>query len=283
MQALATRLVGRALRGSGQTRRLADHHARHGHLLSQLVRRDVQARYRGSWLGPLWSLLTPLMMLAVYTFVFSVVFQARWGGATTSRLDFALSAFGSIMLFNLFAEVVNSAGGLIVGNPNYVKRVVFPLELLPLAKLLSCTIQSAIGLGVFFLAVIVLKQSMAWTWLLVPLMLVPLLLLCLGSAYILSAVGVFVRDVNHLVGLMTTMLLFLSPVFYPLSQLPAHWQRILSLNPLATILENFRRVTLNGEGPDWWAWCIVTMLMVAWAVLAYLGFVRSKHAFADVV
>lgn len=283
MQSMTTRSAGRGYLTSWNPRQAAAYFAQHGHLLSQLVRRDVQARYRGSWLGPLWSLLTPLMMLAVYTFVFSVVFQARWGGQQASRLDFALSAFGSIMLFNLFAEVVNSAGTLIVGNPNYVKRVVFPLELLPLAKFLSCAVQSAVGLGVFFVAILVLKQSCAWTWLLAPLMLIPLALLCLGLSYLLSAVGVFVRDINHLVGLLTTMLLFLSPVFYPLSQLPEHWQQLLSINPLAPILENFRLVTLGGQWPNWSTWASGTAITALMAVLAYSAFKRSQHAFADVV
>lgn len=264
--------------------RVWSHFHQHRHLLMQLVRREVLARYRGSWLGPLWSLLTPLLMLAVYTFVFSVVFQARWGGdGEVSRLQFALSAFGSITLFNLFAETINSSTGLILGNPNYVKRVVFPLEILPLAKFLACGVQSLFGLAIFLAAVLIVNGSLPWTLVLLPLVVLPLVLLSLGLAFFLSSLGVFVRDVNNVVGLATTMLLFVSPVFYPLSNLPDELRRLLCINPLAPIIESFRQVTLQGEVPDWELWCLVALLSAAICLAGLAWFMKSKNAFADVV
>jgi lipopolysaccharide transport system permease protein len=267
---------------------LAPRHAwrlarQHRQLLMQLCWREVQARYRGSWLGVVWSLLNPLLMLALYTFVFSVVFQARWNEADAGKLDFALSLFAGLIVFNLFAETINTAPTLVLGNVNYVKRVVFPLESLPLARFLSCLVQAGFSLAILIVAQWIYRGAAPWTLLLLPLALLPAALVTLGLAYFLASLGVFVRDIGNLVGVACTALLFLSPVMYPLSKLPAEIQPVLAFNPLAPIVDNFRRVTLEGQMPDWGSWAAVTLfgLLLFWGGLTW--FVKSKNAFADVL
>lgn len=256
----------------------------HRQLVRQLAWREVQARYRGSLLGVFWSLLNPLLMLSLYTFLFSVVFQARWNvQAEEGKLDFALSLFAGLIVFNLFSETINAAPGLVLSNANYVKRVVFPLEALPLARFLSGLVQAGFSLAILVIAQFVYRGQLPWTLVLLPVVVVPVAVLTLGLAYFLASLGVFVRDIGNLVGLATTALMFLSPVMYPLSRLPAEIQPVLALNPLAPIVDNFRRVTIECQMPDWSSWAAVTAFgcLLCWA--GFTWFVRSKNAFADVL
>jgi lipopolysaccharide transport system permease protein len=256
----------------------------HRQLLVQLSWREVQSRYRGSWLGVAWSLINPLLLLVLYTFVFSVVFQARWSEqADETKLDFALNLFAGLIAYNLFAETIAAAPSLILGNASYVKRVVFPLEALPLARFLSGLVQAGFSLAILLAALVVFRGEIPWTLPLLPIVLLPAALVTLGLAYFLASLGVFVRDIGNLVGLAVTALLFLSPVMYPLSKLPAEMQAVLALNPLSPIVDNFRRVVLECRLPDWGSWAAVTAfgLLLFWAGLTW--FVKSKNAFADVL
>jgi lipopolysaccharide transport system permease protein len=260
------------------------HFLQYRYLLSQLVRREVAAKYRGSWLGPVWPLLAPLLMLSVYTFVFSVVFQSRWGnGASASHADFVLALFVSLTTFNLFAETVTVAPGLIVGNANYVRRVVFPLEILPVARFLANLVQAGLAMGIYLVAMLIFKGRIPWTIVLLPLVVLPLALLTVGLSLFLSSLGVFVRDVGQLVGLGVTMLMFLSAVFYPLASLPPSWLPVLCLNPLVLIVEDARRVCLNGLMPQWGPWCAVTSFGMVVMAGGFTWFMKSKNAFADVL
>jgi lipopolysaccharide transport system permease protein len=256
----------------------------HRQLLKQLTWREVQVRYRGSWLGVFWSLLTPLLMLTLYTFVFCVVFQARWNAqADEGKLDFALSLFAGLTIFNLFSETINAAPTLILGHTNYVKRVVFPLEVLPLARFLSGLTQAGFSLAILLAVNLAYRGSIAWTLVFLPAVLLPAALVTLGLAYFLASLGVFVRDIGNLVAPASTALLFLSPVMYPLSKLPEELQPVLAYNPLAPIVDGFRRVTIECRPPDWPSWTAVTLfgVMLAWA--GWTWFARSKNAFADVL
>jgi len=260
------------------------HFRRHRYLLWQLARREVEARYRGSYLGLLWSLLTPLLMLAVYTFVFSVVFEARWGtSAAASQADFALALFAGLTAFNLFAETVGSSPTLILSNANYVKRVVFPLEILPVARFLSNLVQAGLSFAIFLVAACCIKGGLPWTLVFLPAALVPLALLSLGGAFFLSSLGVFVRDINHVTGLIITAMMFLSAIFFPLSSLEPSLQSMFVLNPLVPIIEDVRRVTLDGLPPNWSLWCPVTFFCALFAVAGMTWFMKSKRAFADVL
>ncbi len=256
----------------------------HRQLLAQIAWREVQARYRGSWLGVFWSLLNPLLMLGLYTFVFSVVFEARWGmQADEGQLDFALNLFAGLIVFNLFAETVNAAPSLVLGNTNYVKRVVFPLEVLPCARFLSALVQVGFGLAILLAANLWCRGYVSWTLVLLPVVLLPTALLTLGLSYFLASLGVFVRDIGNVVGVVTTALMFLSPVMYPLSKLPEKMRPWLEYNPLAPIVDSFRRVTIETQMPDWTSWTAVTLfgLVVLWA--GWTWFAKSKNAFADVL
>jgi len=260
-----------------------DYFRRRRELLWRMTVREVQARYRGSWLGPLWSLITPLLLLGVYAFVFSVVFRARWGGSPQSgQADYILTIFGNITLFNLLAESLNAAPGLVVGHANYVKRIVFPLEILPVVRLLACLVNTAISLALFVIATAIV-HGLSWTAWLLPLTVLPLALWTLGLTFVLSALGVFVRDIGNLIGLLVTMLLFLSPVFFPIASLPPAWQPLLAINPLAGILDNFHRVMLEGLPPDWVSWLLITSLGLVVLLAGLSLFLRAKSAFADVL
>ncbi len=194
---------------------------RNRQLVWQMTRREVVGRYRGSLIGLAWSFLNPLLMLVVYTFVFSVIFKARWGGdVNETKTDFAIILFAGMIVFGLFSEIINRAPGLIVSNVNFVKKVVFPLEILPWVTLGSVLFHSFVSLIVLLLVQLTLKFFLPWTVLLFPLVLLPLIFASMGAAWFLASIGVYVRDIGQVMGVFTTVLMFLSAVFYPVSSLP---------------------------------------------------------------
>ncbi|TIC78505.1 ABC transporter permease [Crenobacter intestini] len=256
---------------------------RNRELIKASTKREVLGRYRGSALGLLWSFANPLFMLAVYTFVFSVVFKARWGGGEGSKVEFALVLFAGLMVFNFFAECVNRAPSLIVGNPNFVKKVIFPLEILPFIAVFAALYHFVVSLAVWLLAYMVFFGVPHITILLLPLALIPLALFVLGLSWALASLGVFLRDVAQLIGTLTTVLMFLSPIFYPASALPEAYQHILYLNPMTAVIEMVRDLIYWGVMPDWTLLSIyfVAMVLVAWGGFAW--FQKTRKGFADVL
>ncbi len=249
-----------------------------------LIKREVVGRYRGSLVGIAWSFFNPILMLLIYTFVFSVVFKARWAvGNGDSKADFAIILFVGMIIHGLFAECVNRAHSLILSNPNYVKKVIFPLEILPCVALGSALFHAVVSLVVLLLAQLILNQHLAWTALLFPSVLLPLVFLTMGCAWFLAGLGVYVRDIGHIIGMATTVLLFLSPVFYPISALPEQYQTWLHLNPLTLIIEEGRNTLIFGRVPDIGAWglMVVIGMLVAWAGFAW--FQKTRKGFADVL
>ena len=194
--------------------------SQHRDLIWQMTKRDVIGRYRGSIMGLLWSFFNPVLMLAVYTFLFSVVFKARWGDPTESKVDFAIVLFVGLIVHGLFAECVNRAPSIILSNVNYVKKVVFPLEVLPWITLGSALFQAMVSVLVLLVFVVFTQLQMSWTALLFPLVLLPLVFLIMGLSWFLASMGVFIRDVGQMTGMITTVMLFLSPILYPISSLP---------------------------------------------------------------
>ena len=257
----------------------------HRQLVRELLRRELSSRYRGSYLGIFWSFLTPLVTLVIYTFVFSVVLKARWrlGGDTSPPTEYALALFAGLIPFNLFSEVVARSPSLVLGVPNYVKKVVFPLEVLPLVTLLSAFIHSLIGVGILLVANVILRGSLSPFVVLLPLAYVPLLLLGLASGWVLSSLGVYVRDVGQGIPLFIQCLLFLSAVVYPVSAVPERMRFVLEINPLTTILEVFRDLLLWGHAPSFLPWAAWTIATFAFAWLAFLWFMKTKKGFADVL
>jgi len=256
---------------------------RHRSLIAASAKREVLGRYRGSVMGILWSFFNPLFMLAVYTFVFSVVFQARWGGGSGSKTEFALVLFAGLMMFNLFAECINRAPGLILSNVNYVKKVVFPLEILPAVTLLAALFHLLISLGVWLLAYVIFFGVPHATVLYLPLIVLPLVVFIMGLGWALASLGVYLRDVSQFIGLITTVLMFLSPIFYPATALPEAYRHLLYLNPLTPVIEQTRDVLFWGKNPDF------LMLGLYWlitAIIAWLGFAwfqKTRKGFADVL
>lgn len=255
----------------------------HRALIRQLVRREVIGRYRGSMLGIVWSFFYPMLMLAVYTFVFSIVFQARWSADTGSKSEFALILFAGLLIHGLFAECVNRAPGLILANVNYVKKVVFPLEILPVVALGSALFHALVSVAVLLLFFLLTQGQLHLATLLLPMVLLPLLLLTLGIAWLLAAAGVYLRDIGQTTGIITSALLFLSPVFYPISALPEIYRPYLQLNPLTFIIAQSRTVLIWGKMPDWAGLGIylAISLTVAWA--GYYLFQKARKGFADVL
>jgi lipopolysaccharide transport system permease protein len=257
---------------------------KHRELWWRLTEREVLGRYRGSVLGIGWSFITPLAMLGVYTFVFSQVFKARWGGLEQEGpLAFAVNLFAGLIVFNLFSECVNRAPGLIVANPNYVKKVVFPLEILGSVAVGSAAFHALTSLLILLLFELIAFQRLPITLLWLPLVWMPLILGSLACAWVLSAAGVFLRDIGQLISVGLNILMFLSPIFFPLSALPPRWQPILQLNPLAQVIEQTRRTAVQGLNPDFGLLFLATLIGIAVCELCFRGFQKSKGAFADVL
>jgi len=257
---------------------------RHQTLFAQLVRREVVGRYRGSLLGFFWAFATPLLMLGVYTFVFVGVFSMRWPGAETGGgTAYALQLFAGLIVFNFFSEVVSRSPMQVLDQPNLVKRVVFPLELLAHVSLSVALVHLAISLLILFVAVVA-TTGLSFSSLLVPLVLLPLLPMVLGLCWLLSALGVYARDLGQFIGLAVSLLLFLSPVFYSADRLPDLIRPWMLFNPLALPIENLRRCVLNGGvGIDWGAWAISLLVGMLMAWLGATVFARVRDGFADVI
>jgi lipopolysaccharide transport system permease protein len=257
---------------------------RNRHLILQMTWREVAIRYRGSFLGLAWSFLNPLLMLVVYTFVFSVVFKSRWGvDGNESKADFAILLFAGMIVFGLFSETVNRASGSIVSNVNYVKKVVFPLEILPLVSLGSVLFHSLVSLVVLLLMQILVNHSLPWTSVLFPLVLLPLIFACMGVSWFLAALGVYARDVGQTTIVFTTVLLFLSAVFYPVSALPETYQGWLRLNPLVLIITESRKVLIFGSQPDWASLGIALLVGLGMSFAGFWSFQKMRRGFADVI
>lgn len=256
---------------------------RHRYLITQLARRDVLARYKGSALGLGWAVLFPLLILLAYTFVFRTVFKARWPGGGDSTAEFALQMFAGLVIFNLFSDLLNRAPRLVLEQPNLVKRVVFPLEILSWVALLTALFHAALALGILLLATATTGPGLTAWAALVPLVFLAVLPVLLGFAWLLSALGVFIRDIGHFMAPALTMLMFLSPVLYPASALPKQFAALLWLNPLTVPIENIRYLLLLGRAPDWSSLGVYAACGLVFAALAFAFFQRVRPAFADEV
>ncbi len=251
---------------------------RHRYLIGQLIKRDVLLRYRGAMFGVLWVFLSPLLMLAIFAFVFGHVFQTRWP-QQQAGLPFWLILYSGLIVFNLFAETVSRAPVSVRGYPSFVKKIIFPVDILPLVPLGAALVQGAFN-------VLILATALAWTGhlhsqiILYPLMLLPLLLLALGLSWFLAAWGVFIKDMSQIVPIFMQMLLFLSPVLYPASAVPEMLRPLYHYNPLGAVIEAARAAALGFPIP-WYPWSLALALGLAAAVLGHAFFQRSREEFAD--
>lgn len=257
---------------------------RNRQLIVQMTKREVVGRYKGSVMGLLWSFLNPVFMLVVYTFVFSVVFKARWGvGEDETKSQFAIVLFVGMIVHGLFAEVLNRAPSLILGNVNYVKKVVFPLDILPVISMGAAVFHSLISLLVLLVAFALFNGYLHWTAIFIPLVLLPLVILTLGLAWILASLGVFLRDVGQTIGIVMMVMLFCSPVFYPITALPEKYRPWLMANPLTFIIEQARAVLIFGQMPDWVGLAIYCLASLSIAWVGYAWFQKTRKGFANVL
>ena len=234
-------------------------------------------------MGVFWSFLTPVLMLAVYTFVFSVVFKARWSSGSDSKTEFALVLFAGLLFFNIFTECFNRSSFLIVSNVNYVKKVIFPLEILPFVALCTAVFNFLIGFSAWLVFYGIFFGLPSLNIFLFPLVMLPLMFLTLGVSWFLAALGVFLRDVGQIVAMISTVLTFLSPIFFPVSALPEKYRIIMQINPLTFIIEQAREVMIFGGTIDWsvfFMWLLSSMFL-AWAGFSW--FQKTRKGFADVL
>lgn len=257
---------------------------RNRQLIAQMTKREVVGRYKGSIMGLLWSFINPLLLLVMYTFVFSVVFKARWGvGGNETKTQFAIVLFVGMIVHSLFAEVLNRAPMLILSNVNYVKKVIFPLEILPVISMGAALFHSVVSLLVLFIAFAIFNGYMHWTVIFTPVVLLPLIILTLGLAWALASLGVFLRDVGQTIGLATTVILFCAPVFYSITALPEALRPWMMGNPITFPIEQARAVIVFGQLPNWIGLLIYLAISILVAWMGYAWFQKTRKGFADVL
>jgi len=259
---------------------------RHRQLIRRLSWRRIQTRYRGTVLGRCWVVIQPLLLLSVYTFVFSVVFEARWGSSETAsvgRSEFALFLFSGILLFSIFSECVNTAPQSIVENQVYIRQLKFPVEVFAWVTVFTSLFTFAIGLLILGLFYFVIYGFPPESWLYLPVAILPVVLLTLGLVWFISSLSVYFRDTAQITTVLTTALFFLSPIFYPASRIPEAFREIYFLNPLASLIEMFRGALLSNAVPD--PWILMQTLLVGWVVAwgGFVWFMKTKRGFSDVL
>jgi len=256
---------------------------RHFALVVQMARRDVVGRYRGSFIGLLWSFFNPLLMLMIYTFVFGIIFNSRWNAQVTGHFEFAIILFAGLNINSMFAECANRAPTLIVENTNFVKKVVFPLEILSWSALGSALFHLLISTVVLLIILLFVKGSLPWTIVLFPIVVACFLPFVAGTIWLLASLGVFLRDLKQATGIITTALMFLAPILYPKEFIPEPYRDWMYLNPLTVIVEASQDVLVWGRPPSWIHLGLYAVLACVFAWLAFAWFERSRKGFADVL
>ncbi|MDW2741447.1 ABC transporter permease [Atlantibacter subterraneus] len=254
-------------------------------LIFQMTKRDILSKYKGSAIGVVWSLINPILMLIIYTLVFSVVFKARWGNAAADepKTQFAVILFVGLIIHSFLAECLMRAPSLILQYSNYVKKVVFPLEILPVITVLSAVFQSVISSAVLVMAFFIFNGYINWTLIYAPLVFLPLVILALGLSWLISSLGVYIRDIGQSIGVIVTILIFMSPVFYPLNALPEWMQSLVLLNPLTYIIEQSRIVIVWGKAPDFIGLATYSAISFLISYACFVWFQKTRGGFADVI
>lgn len=257
---------------------------RNRELIGVLTKRDVISRYRGSILGLLWSFFNPLFMLAVYTFVFGNVIKSRWAGtAGNSEGKYAVILFSGLIVFNIFSECANRAPTLILSNVNYVTKVVFPLEVLPIVAIGTALFHALISLCVWLVFYFFAYGWPPITALLFPVTILPFLIFTIGISWLLASLGVYLRDIGQFIGIIVTAMMFLSPLFFPISSLPANYQHLLQFNPMTSVIEQVRSVMIWGVIPDWKYYLSYFAIAVVVAYFGFAWFQKTRKGFADAI
>lgn len=252
-------------------------------LILALTKREIIGRYKGSFLGVVWSLFNPIFMLFVYTFVFSFLFKSSWNDVADSKKMYAIILFVGIIVFNMFSECVSKSPDLIVGNANLVKKIKFPLEILPLVNLLASLYHALVCFTVWLVASLIIFQKINTTALWLPLLLAPYALYLLALSWVISAAGVYVRDITQLVGVFISASMFLSPIFYPISMIPKNYESLMYLNPITFCVEGVRNALVFSKEPQLISLVIYWIIAIFVATLSLNYFKCKKDGFADVI
>jgi homopolymeric O-antigen transport system permease protein len=255
---------------------------RRAELIFSLAKRDLLTRYKGSVLGLVWALVTPVVMIAIFTFIFAGIFGARFG-ASNSHWDYALYLFCGLVPWTMFQETLQQAATTIVSHANLVKRVVFPLETLPVAQAFSALGNQLFATVGLLLAIIVIQHQLPITTLWLPLVLIPQLLLTIGAAWLIASLGVFLRDIVQGVSLVLMAWMYLTPIIYPESIVPERFRRFINLNPFTPLVRSYRRIFLEGLPPDWSGLGYFTLIALLVFIFGYWWFARTRKNFADVI
>jgi homopolymeric O-antigen transport system permease protein len=259
---------------------------RHWRLIVSLTRRDLAERFQGSLLGPLWYFITPAILILTYTLVFGIVFKVRMPfarGGQSSTIDFGLFLFSGLLIFTVFSDVVSRSTSLVVSKPNFVKRVVFPLEVLSVVTVLSALAGGLLSFALLLIAALVLTGGLAATSVLYPIALLLMVPMLVGLSWFLAALGTYVRDVAQIIGLLLTVVLFLSPVFTPLSAFPEAVRTYLLLNPVSIPIELGHLTFFLDETPPIGAAAAYLASALLVMSLGWAFFQKTRTGFADVL
>ena len=251
-------------------------------LILSLAKRDLVARYKGSVLGVLWAVLTPVVMIAIFTFLFAGIFGARFD-ASGGTWDYALYLFCGLLPWTMFQETLQRSATTIVTHANLVKRVLFPLETLPTAQTLSSLGNQIFGTAALLVATIIIRRHLPITALWLPILLIPQFLFTLGAAWLVSSLGVFLRDLAQGIALLLMAWMYLTPIIYPESIVPERYRALLNLNPFTPLIRNYRRTMLEGAAPDWRGLAYFSLFAIIMFAFGYWWFARTRKNFADVV
>jgi len=251
-------------------------------LIFSLAKRELLARYKGSALGIVWALLTPVVMIAIFTFIFAGIFGARFG-ASQSHWDYALYLFCGLLPWTMFQETLQQSATTIVAHANLVKRVVFPLETLPVAQAFSSLGNQLFATIALLIATLVIQQQLHLTALWFPVLVIPQLLFTLGAAWLIASLGVFLRDIAQGITLLLMAWMYLTPIIYPESIVPERFRVLINLNPFTSLVRSYRRIFLEGAAPDWSGLAYFTGFAIVSFLVGYWWFARTRKNFADVI
>jgi len=251
-------------------------------LIFSFAKRELLARYKGSALGIAWAVLTPVVMIAIFTFIFAGIFGARFG-ANDSHWDYALYLFCGLLPWTMFQEAIQQSANTIVAHSNLVKRVVFPLEALPAAQVFAALGTQLFATVALLIATLIIRQRLEVTGLWLPVVLIPQLLFALGSAWLIASIGVFLRDITQGITLLLMAWMYLTPIIYPESIVPERFRTFINLNPFTSLIRSYRRIFLDGAAPDWRGLAYFTAFALVIFIFGYWWFARTRKSFADVV
>jgi len=257
---------------------IREHHG----LIRSMVRRDLTSRYKGSLMGVMWTIITPAVMITIYTVIFSGIFGAKFG-AEGGHLRFAVYLFCGMLPWIAFSDSIQRSTTVLTDNLNLVRRVVFPLEALPTNIVFSALMQQLLGTAVLLLGALFMQRTLHLTLLIMPMLLVPQLLMMLGMSWLMASLGVFIRDMAHINQLALQTLMYLTPILYPENLIPPNYRLLIDLNPLAPLIRSYRFILLDGKVPDWPKLSFTFLFAVICFILGYWWFERTKKAFADLL